>query len=43
MPGNSSIELYQGQGMILLKSVDYKVFTKSSKTNVTKKKISCHL
>lgn len=42
MPGNSRIEQYQEQGVIMLKSVDYKVFTKPSKTNMTKKKVSCH-
>lgn len=36
MPGSSSIEQNQGKGVILLKSVDYKVFNKPSKTNVTK-------
>lgn len=41
MPGSSSIEQYQGKGAILLKSMDYKVFNKPSKTNVAKK-ISCY-
>lgn len=42
MPGSNSIEQHQGKGVILLKGVDCKVFNKPSKTNVTKKKISCH-
>lgn len=43
IPGNSDTKKTQGGQVILLKSVDYKVFNKSSKTNLgSKKTFFCH-